>query len=78
MKVAAHLRFSARSRWPCKAQAEAGGHSRGLRTTEVPHQWLSLHQMSEDGEGTRSKVYQMDDVVGWTCVVSLFVNLKGL
>jgi hypothetical protein len=41
---------------------------------EVPYRRSSLHQRPKDGEGTRSKVYQMDDVARWTCVVSLFVG----
>jgi hypothetical protein len=41
---------------------------------EVPRRRLSLHQRPEDGEGTRSEVYQMDDVAGWTCVMFLFMG----
>jgi hypothetical protein len=74
MKVATHLHFSAGSRWPREAQAEAGGHSGGLKTVEVPHRRSSLHQSPEDGEGARSEVYQMDDVVGWIHATSLFVG----
>jgi hypothetical protein len=74
MKVAAHLRFFVGSRQPCEAQAEAGGHSGGLKTAEVPSWRSSLHQRPEDGEGARLEVYQMDDVAGWTCVVSVFMG----
>jgi hypothetical protein len=74
MKVAAHLRFSVGSRRPRKAQVEARGHSEGLKMVEIALWRSSLHQRPEDGEGTRSEVYQMDDVAGWTCVASLFMG----
>jgi hypothetical protein len=69
MKVVAHLHFSVGSRRPREAQAEARGHSGGLKTVEVPRQSSSLLQRPEDGEGTRLEVYQMHDVAGWTRVL---------
>jgi hypothetical protein len=78
MKVAACLRFSIGSRLPHEAQAKVGGHSGGLRMAKVPCWRSSLHQRQEDSEGTRSEVYQMDDVAGWTCVVSLYVRHKNI
>jgi hypothetical protein len=78
MKAAAHLHFSTGSRQPRKAQAEARGHSGGLKTVEVPRRRSSLHQRPEDGEGNRSKVYEMDDVAGRTCVTSLFMGHRNI
>jgi hypothetical protein len=45
-----------------------------VKTVEVPHQRSSLHQRPKDGKGTRSEVYQMDDVAGWTRVTYLFMG----
>jgi hypothetical protein len=44
----------------------------------VPRWRSSLHQRPEDGEGARSEVHQMDDVAGWTCIVSLFMGHKNI
>jgi hypothetical protein len=70
--------ISAGSSRPREAQAEVGGHSGGFRAAKVPRWRSSLHQRSKDGERTRSKVYQMDDMAEWTHVASLFMRHENI
>jgi hypothetical protein len=56
----------------------ARSHSGGLKAAKVPRQRSSLHQRPKDGEGVELEVYLIDNVIGWTHVVSLFVGHENI